>query len=90
MLALPWEAETTNTFRRSYRNLNSEIRNRVDEAIVLLLNCENPRKCGLRKIGRWTGAYSYEIGRQFRILYVVRFEDRTVVFLDVGLHTIYR
>jgi len=33
--------------------------------------------------------YSYEIGRKIRILYRVRFKDKTIVFLDVGTHKIY-
>lgn len=87
---MPWEVERTNTFQRSYRNMGSEVRRRVDEAISLLLDSEDPRKLGLRKIGRWRGIHSYEIGRRFRILYRARLEDRTVELLDVGLHTIYR
>jgi len=62
----------------------------VDEAILHLLNSEDPTKLGLRKVGRWKGVYSYEIGRQFRILYTVRFDDQTVELLDVGTHGVYR
>lgn len=43
-----------------------------------LLESEDPTKLGLRKVARWKGVFSYEIGRQFRILYAVRFEDRTL------------
>ncbi len=87
---MPWEAEATSVFRRSYKNLGSETRKRVDEAILQLLNSEDPTKLGLRKVGKWEGVYSYEIGRQFRLLYSVRFEDRVVSFLDVGTHGVYR
>ncbi len=87
---LPWESELTGTFRRSYRNLSSEVRTRVDDAILNLLNTDDPSKLGLRKVGRWKGVYSYEIGRQFRILYFVKFEERVVQFLDVGTHGVYR
>jgi len=62
----------------------------VDEAILHLLNSEDPTKLGLRKVGRWKGVYSYDIGRQFRILYTVRFDDQTVELLDVGTHGVYR
>lgn len=85
-----WEAEVTGTFRRSYKKLGSEVQRRVDEAIIQLLNSEDPTKLGLRKVGRWAGEYSYEIGRQFRLLYRVRFEDRAVELLDVGTHGVYR
>ncbi|MGB9659601.1 MAG: type II toxin-antitoxin system mRNA interferase toxin, RelE/StbE family [Nitrososphaerales archaeon] len=62
---------------------------RVDEAIIQLIGSEDPRKLGYRKIGKWKGVYSYEIGRKIRILYRVRFKDRTIIFLDVGTHKIY-
>jgi len=51
---------------------------------------KDPTELGLRKVARWKGVYSYEIGRQFRILYQVRPEDHTVVFHDVGTHGVYR
>ena len=86
---MSWEAEITGTFRRSYRNLSTEIKKRADEAILELLNIDDPTKLGLRKVGRWKGVYSYEIGGQFRLLYAVRFQDRVVELLDVGTHKIY-
>lgn len=55
-----------------------------------LLGSEDPTRLGLRKVGKWKGVLSYEIGRQFRILYTVRFKTNTVVFLDVGTHGVYR
>ncbi len=85
-----WKAEITNTFHRSYRSLGHEVRARVDEAMGHLLESEDPTRLGLRKVARWKGVFSYEIGKQFRVLYTVRFEDRTVVFLDVGTHGVYR
>jgi mRNA-degrading endonuclease RelE of RelBE toxin-antitoxin system len=87
---LVWEAELTNTFVRSYGHLSEAARVRVDEAMEQLLESEDPRRLGLRKVGKWKGAYSYEIGRQFRILYSFRLEARTVIFLDVGTHGVYR
>ena len=53
------------------------------------MSSEDPRKLGYRKVGKWKGAYSYEIGKKIRILYRVRFKDKTIVFLDVGTHKIY-
>lgn len=85
-----WEAEFTSTFRRSFHKLGSEVSARADEAIDQLLESEDPSKLGLRKVGRWKGVYSYEIGRQFRLLYSVRFDEHTIVFLDVGTHGVYR
>jgi addiction module RelE/StbE family toxin len=87
---MAWEAEVTGTFRHGYKKLSSEVKERVDEAILRLLNSDDPTRLGLRKVGKWKGVYSYEIGRQFRLLYAVRFEDRVVELLDVGTHGVYR
>ena len=87
---MAWEAEFTWTFHRGYKKLGPDVGRRVDEAILQLLNSDDPTKLGLRKVGKWKGVYSYEIGRQFRLLYSVRFEERVVEFLDVGTHGVYR
>jgi len=87
---LVWEAEFTNTFQRSFHKLSSEVKARADVAIDQLLESADPSKLGLRKVGRWKGVYSYEIGRQFRLLYSVRFEEHTIVFHDIGTHGVYR
>ena len=55
-----------------------------------LLESEDPSKLGLRKVGKWKGVYSYEIGRQFRLLYSARFEEHTIVFHDIPTHGVYR
>ena len=60
------------------------MRKRVDDAIVQILRAEDPTKFGLRKVGRWKDVFSYKIGRQFRLLYAVRFEANVVELLDVG------
>jgi len=53
------------------------------------MKSDDPRRLGYRKIGKWKGVYSNEIGRKIRILYRVRFKDKTIVLLDVGTHKIY-
>jgi len=63
---------------------------RVDETMSQLMESEDPTKLGLRKVARWKGVYSYEIGRQFRVLYQVKFDSHTIVFHDVGTHGVYR
>jgi hypothetical protein len=40
------------------------VRIRADEAMIELLESEDPGKLWLRKVGPWKGVYSYEIGRQ--------------------------
>ena len=70
--------------------MSSDVRKRVDQAILQLLSSDDPTELGLRKVGRWKGVYSYEIGKQFRLLYVVSFEERVIELLDVGTHSVYR
>jgi len=84
-----WEAVLTPAFKKGYRNLSSEIQKRVDEAIEQLMGSDDPTVLGVRKIGQWKGAYTYEIGRRYRIFYIVLFQQRTIEFLDVGGHELY-
>ncbi len=86
---MPWEVILTPTFKRGYKNLSSEIQQRVDQSIRELMESENPATLGLRKIGKWKGVYTYEIGRRYRIFYTVRFDQRIVELLHVGGHELY-
>jgi len=62
---LTWEVVLTPTFKRSYKNLSSEIQKIVDEAIKQLMESNDPTSLGVRKIGKWKGTYTYEIGRRY-------------------------
>ena len=73
----------------NYKKLSSEIKNRTNNALEVLSNAEDPRTLGEAKYGKWKGAYSYDIGRQYRILYAVGFKTRSVILLNVGTHKIY-
>lgn len=66
------------------------IRYKVDKAVMELLASKDPRNLGHALNGRWEGCYSYVIGRKFRLIYAVNFKKRTIYFLSVGPHTIYR
>jgi len=69
--------------------LSPEIKERVNSALEELSNREDPRTLGEAKYGKWKGAYSYDIGRQYRILYAVDFNNRSLILLTVGSHKIY-
>ena len=86
---MAWEAVLTPTFKRDYKNLSPEIQKRIDDAIMQLMQSDDPASLGIRKIGKWKGTYTYEIGRRYRIFYTIQFEQRTIHFLDVGGHEIY-
>jgi addiction module RelE/StbE family toxin len=86
---LPWASSYTPTFRRDYKNLGHQDRQRVNEAIRDILDSETPMSLGRPKYGKWKGAYGYDVGRAIRVLYTVDMKEKTVVFLRCGLHTIY-
>jgi len=86
---LPWSPQYTPTFRRDYKNLDQQNQRRVDTAITDILKAEDQRSLGRPKLGKWAGAFGYDVGRSIRILYSVKQQDRVVVFLRRGFHDIY-
>jgi addiction module RelE/StbE family toxin len=86
---LPWVPAYTPTFRRDYKNLGAQDRQRVNEAIKDIVDSDNPLSLGRRKHGKWKGAYGYDIGRAIRVLYSVDSREKVVVFLRCGPHPIY-
>lgn len=84
-----WTIVLEDAFSRDYRHLHSEIQKRVDDGINYLQNAPDPAKCGEPKKGRWKGFRSYEIGRQYRMLYKVDQNEKALIFARVGLHSIY-
>jgi len=87
---LPWAVILTPAFRRDCGSLSREILERVETALQELANSEEPQKLGHRLHGRWQGLCSYEIGRQYRIVYRVKFDDKVIEFLAAGTHKVYR
>ncbi len=86
---MPWTPAYAPTFKRDYKNLSQENQQRVDEAIVEIVNVVDPARVGRPKYGKWKGMYGYDIGRAIRILYSVESEDNLVIFLRCGSHSIY-
>jgi addiction module RelE/StbE family toxin len=86
---LPWAPAYTPTFRRDYKNLGHADQQRVNEAIREILNSDEPRSLGRPKLGKWKGAYGYDVGRAIRVLYSVEPNERFVTFLRCGPHPIY-
>ncbi len=84
-----WLSVFTTTFRRGYRRLDKPVQKKVDLAIENLSAAEAPSELGHKLHGRWEGALSYETGRQHRIIYMVNFKEKSIVFLAVGTHKIY-
>lgn len=84
-----WLSVFTTTFRRGYQRLDKPVQEKVDLAIENPSAAEAPSELGHKLHGSWEGALSYEIGRQHRIVYMVDFKEKSIVFLAVGTHKIY-
>jgi len=86
---LPWAPAYTPTFRRDYKNLGQADQDRVNGAIKDILDAQEPRSLGRPKLGKWRGAYGYDVGRAIRVLYAVENHEKIVTFLRCGPHPIY-
>jgi mRNA-degrading endonuclease RelE of RelBE toxin-antitoxin system len=86
---LPWAPAYTPTFRRDYKNLGQADQQRVNQAIKDILNSEDPKSLGRPKLGKWKGAYGYDVGRAIRVLYSLESREGVVTFLRCGPHPIY-
>jgi len=86
---LKWLAVLAPTFKSGYGKLDKTLQKGVDEAIEDLLSAEEPLTLEHRLHGRWKGTLSYEIGRQYRINYVINHNQKIIAFLAVGTHKIY-
>ena len=81
-----WRIERTSRFVRCYVRLPSQVRRRVDEAILQLAESENPADAGVLKRGRFKGYFAYEIGRSYRLIYRVVSRQKIVLLVVVGDH----
>jgi len=84
-----WTVKFTGTFKRGYKKLSEEVKQRVETAIRTLLSSEDPRRKGHRLHGPWEGCHSYEIGLKYRLIYRAEFERKEITFLAVSTHKIY-
>ena len=53
----------------------------MNEAIKEILASDDPRKVSRPKLGKWKGAYGYDVSRDIRILHSVEPKESLVVFL---------
>ncbi|MHB8547537.1 MAG: type II toxin-antitoxin system RelE family toxin [Nitrosotalea sp.] len=81
-----WFAKYEDDFTREYSRLHPEIQKRTDDGIIYLQNAIDPARCGDPKKGWLKGWRSYEIGRQYRVIYKVDYDTKTVILSSVGKH----
>lgn len=79
-----WQFERKNKFKHQFKELSSETRERVRNALKQLADAEDPTALGIYK--PLLGVYAFELGRADRILYSVRFNDNVIELIRVGDH----
>lgn len=79
-----WNFERTAKYRKQYKALDSQLQNKVKEALIELANSENPRKSGEYKSS--LKVYAYDLDKSNRILYDARFNDNIIELYRVGDH----
>jgi len=85
-----WKIDSErNQFKRDYKHLSPDLQKKTDDAIMDLATSQDPRKKGSHKTGPLNCLHTYELGKQFRILYDVQFEQKLLILLRVGTHKIY-
>jgi mRNA-degrading endonuclease RelE of RelBE toxin-antitoxin system len=56
-----WAVDRKNQFKRQYKHLHPEIQKRVDNALTILVNEQNPAKPEYHKVGNFTSAFAAKI-----------------------------
>jgi addiction module RelE/StbE family toxin len=84
-----WKILFDNRFKREYKKLDKSLQKRINDIIKELAASNNPRQLGVHKTARYNCIHAYEIGKQYRILYDIDENSKTVTFLSVGTHKIY-
>jgi mRNA-degrading endonuclease RelE of RelBE toxin-antitoxin system len=83
---MPWTISLPNTFKKRYKKKIEPLREKVDDAIRLLVASEDPRTLGRLKYGSLQKLYGYDVSSDCRILYSVDFDARRIHFLRVCTH----
>ena len=81
-----WESWHSNRFKKRYKKLELQLRERVAEALEQLETANYPERLGVPKVGGLKGTLAYELGQDCRILYVVARKENTIQFHRVCSH----
>ena len=71
-------------FRRRYEHLDKRNKERADQAVRQISTATDPSALG--KYKRQFKAFSYEIGRKYRIIYIICNSTKTVKIASVCDH----
>lgn len=79
-----WKITTETKFKRQYKNLDSQTKQKVNRAIQELTNSENPARLGKYKQNK--RVFAYNIGSRHRIIYNIDWGSDSIEFLRVCDH----
>ena len=79
-------------FRRSFRNLENQVKAQVEESIALFRRNHFDIRLGTHRLhGKLKKQWSFSVNNRDRVLFEFLDKAQTeVVFLDIGNHRIYR
>ena len=83
---MSWTIVRSNKFRKGYKQKTPKLRVKVDEAIKLLVESNDPRQLGRRKYGTIDRCYGHALDFENRILFAVDMAKRYLYFLRVCSH----
>ncbi len=79
-----WNLKINGRFVKQYKNLDLQIQQLADKAISNITSSQNPSDLGVYKSN--IGAFAYELGRKYRIIYSVTHMEKTVELLRICDH----
>jgi len=83
---MSWTIVRTSRFKQGYKEKTPELKEKVEEAIKLLVTSKDPRTLGSRKYGTLNKCYAYNIDFRNRLLFAVDFIKKEIYFLRVCSH----
>ena len=81
---LLWETVSATKFKRRYKDLDQQHKDRIDQAIQEMKASPNPASLG--KYKKQFGVFSYEIGTKYRIIYHIRYDAKIIDIISVCDH----
>ncbi len=79
-----WIPNRRPRFSKQFSKLDSKTQKRVQDALLELLHVENPARLGIYKSDM--RIFAYNIGKKYRILYNVNWNENTIEFIRVCDH----
>ena len=86
---MAWTFDRSKNFKRGYKKANNILQRRIDQALIMLYEAENPEELGVKKHGQWINHHAFEFGRACRLLFEVDRGKRTINLDRVCSHKEY-